>query len=336
MQLGDVVSHQTPLSSSEATPLVEVKGLVKYFPTKKGGLISRSQAFVNAVDDISFDIGRGETLGLVGESGCGKSTTSRLLVRLLDPTGGTIRFDGEDIASLSGGALRRRRRDFQIIFQDPYSSLNPRMRVNDLLSEPMEIAGVASSDRESRVAELLDMVGLARQHAERFPHEFSGGQRQRIGIARALALKPKFVVCDEPVSALDVSVQAQIVNLLMDLQNELGLTYLFVAHDLSVVRHISNRVAVMYLGKIVEIASRSSIFSNPQHPYTQALISSVPAARPRTARIMVPLNGEVPSPTSPPSGCRFHTRCPMAISRCLTEEPALREISMHSVACHLA
>src|SRR3546814_454548 len=235
----------SPPSRPEA-PLVQVQGLVKHFPVNKGGLISRRVGAVHAVDGISFDIRRGETLGLVGESGCGKSTTSQLLVRLLDPTAGTIRFEGDDIARLSGTALRRRRRDFQIIFQDPYSSLNPRMRVRELLSEPMDIAGVSQRDRDARIFELLDVVGLARQHAERFPHEFSGGQRQRIGIARALALRPKFVVCDEPVSALDVSVQAQIVNLLKDLQREFGLTYLFVAHDLSVVRHISDRVAVMY------------------------------------------------------------------------------------------
>ncbi|WP_461551461.1 ABC transporter ATP-binding protein [Sinorhizobium meliloti] len=339
MLQGDVMAFQThPRSAATAatTPLVEVKGLVKYFPIGTGGLISRHAATVHAVDDISFDVRRGETLGLVGESGCGKSTTSRLLVRLLDPTAGTIRFDGEDIASLSGRALRERRRDFQIIFQDPYSSLNPRMRVNDLLREPMDIVGVRSREREVRVLELLDMVGLARQHGERFPHEFSGGQRQRIGIARALALKPKFVVCDEPVSALDVSVQAQIVNLLKDLQHELGLTYLFVAHDLSVVRHISDRVAVMYLGKIVEVASRTSIFVNPQHPYTQALIGSLPVPRPRQARKIVSVKGDVPSPINPPSGCRFHNRCPIAIDQCRIEEPALREVEKHSVACHLA
>ncbi|MCG5487305.1 MAG: dipeptide ABC transporter ATP-binding protein [Sinorhizobium meliloti] len=329
---------QAPLSTVAATaeaPLVEVKGLVKRFPIAKSGIFSRNTAFVHAVDSISFDVRRGETLGLVGESGCGKSTTSRLLVRLLNPTAGAIRFDGEDIAGLSGSALRTRRKDFQIIFQDPFSSLNPRMRVKELLGEPMAISGLRSPDREARVNELLDMVGLARQHAQRFPHEFSGGQRQRIGIARALALRPKFVVCDEPVSALDVSVQAQIVNLLKDLQNELGLTYLFVAHDLSVVRHISDRVAVMYLGKIVELAATSSIFSNPQHPYTQALISSVPPARPHQKKSPVSLKGDVPSPIDPPSGCRFHTRCPLAIDLCRVAEPALRAVGTHAVACHL-
>lgn len=330
--------QQIPKSPAAVTldaPLVAVKSLVKHFPVTKGGLIPRRGASVHAVDDISFEVHRGETLGLVGESGCGKSTTSRLLVRLLDPTAGSIRFNGEDIAGLSGNALRARRKDFQIIFQDPYSSLNPRMRVRNLLGEPMEIAGMSSLDKEVRIFELLDMVGLARPHADRFPHEFSGGQRQRIGIARALALRPKFVVCDEPVSALDVSVQAQIVNLLKDLQKEFGLTYLFVAHNLSVVRHISDRVAVMYLGKIVEIASRSSIFSAPLHPYTQALIASLPAARPRQTRKPVPVKGDVPSPINPPSGCRFHTRCPMAIDRCRVEEPLLREIGTRSVACHL-
>ncbi|WP_456840570.1 ABC transporter ATP-binding protein [Bradyrhizobium sp. USDA 4486] len=326
---------QSPAAVTLDAPLVAVKGLVKHFPVTKGSMISQRGVSVRAVDDISFDIRRGETLGLVGESGCGKSTTSRLLVRLLDPTAGSIRFDGEDIAGLSGNALRARRKNFQIIFQDPYSSLNPRMRVRDLLGEPMEIASMSSSSKEARILELLDLVGLARSHAGRFPHEFSGGQRQRIGIARALALKPQFVVCDEPVSALDVSVQAQIVNLLKDLQREFGLTYLFVAHDLSVVRHISDRVAVMYLGKIVEIASRSSIFSAPLHPYTRALISSVPAPRPRQTRKAAPVKGDVPSPINPPSGCRFHTRCPLAIDRCRVEEPLLRELGKHLVACHL-
>lgn len=326
---------KSPAAVTLDTPLVAVKGLVKHFPVTKRGLIFRRAASVHAVDDVSFEIHRGETLGLVGESGCGKSTTSRLLVRLLDPTAGSIRFDGEDIAGLSGNALRAKRKDFQLIFQDPYSSLNPRMRVRDLLSEPMEIAGMSSSDKNARIFELLDMVGLARLHADRFPHEFSGGQRQRIGIARALALNPKFVVCDEPVSALDVSVQAQIVNLLKDLQNNFGLTYLFVAHDLSVVRHISDRVAVMYLGKIVEIASRSSIFSTPLHPYTRVLITSLPIPRPRQARKPAPVKGDVPSPIDPPSGCRFHTRCPIAIDRCRVEEPPLRQVGKHSVACHL-
>jgi len=318
-----------------APSLLEVRGLVKHFPIAKNSLFSREMAVVHAVDNVSFDIRKGETLGLVGESGCGKSTTSRLVVRLLDPTAGSIHYDGEDIASLSASNLRTRRKDFQIIFQDPYSSLNPRMRVNELLSEPMAIAGFRSAQRDSRVYELLDMVGLARRHASRFPHEFSGGQRQRIGIARALALRPKFVVCDEPVSALDVSVQAQIVNLLKDLQAEMGLTYLFVAHDLSVVRHISDRVAVMYLGKIVEMAAKSSLFSDPLHPYTKALISAVPHARPRSPSKAAPLIGDVPSPITPPSGCRFHTRCPLAVERCRLEEPVLRDVGTQSVACHL-
>lgn len=325
----------SPKTMSSEAPLVEVRGLVKHFPVNKGGLFSRRVGSVHAVDNVSFDIRRGETLGLVGESGCGKSTTSQLLVRLLEPTAGTIRFEGEDIANLSGKALRKKRRDFQIVFQDPYSSLDPRMKVRELLSEPMDIAGMGQREKESRIFELLNVVGLARQHSERFPHEFSGGQRQRIGIARALALNPKFIVCDEPVSALDVSVQAQIVNLLKDLQREFSLTYLFVAHDLSVVRHISDRVAVMYLGKIVEIAPRSSIFSDPQHPYTQALISSLPVPRPRRERKMAPVKGDVPSPINPPSGCRFHTRCSWAMDQCRVKEPLLKRVGSHTVACHL-
>lgn len=333
--MSDAMSATSDATPSADTPLVEVRRLVKHFPVMKGGLVSRQVGVVHAVDDVSFDIRRGETLGLVGESGCGKSTTSQLLVRLLDPTSGTIRFEGKDIAGLSGRELRRRRRDFQIIFQDPYSSLNPRMRVRELLSEPLDIAGMASRDRDARVSELLGVVGLARTHADRFPHEFSGGQRQRIGIARALALNPKFVVCDEPVSALDVSVQAQIVNLLKDLQKEFNLTYLFVAHDLSVVHHISDRVAVMYLGKIVEVAPKRTLFAEPKHPYTQALLSAVPVPRPRQERREAQLKGDVPSPIDPPSGCRFRTRCPHAGPRCQREEPKLTAVGSHLVACHL-
>ncbi len=320
-----------------AAPLLRVEALTKHFPLR-GGLLRRGpRGAVRAVDGVSFAIGAGETFGLVGESGCGKSTTGRLLLRLIDPTAGRILFDGADIAALSQRALRPLRPQIQLIAQDPYGSLDPRMRVAAILREPMAIAGLPRDEQARRTRRLLDRVGLAASHAERFPHEFSGGQRQRIAIARALALSPRLVVCDEPVSALDVSVRAQIVNLLKDLQAEFGLSYLFVAHDLSVVRHISDRVAVMYLGRIVELAPKRALFAAPRHPYTRALLSAVPVPRPGAARARIPLPGDVPSPVDPPAGCRFHTRCPLAEPACREEDPPLRDLGGgHFVACRLA
>ena len=318
-----------------SAPLLQVEALSKHFPIRRGLFGLGPQGAVRAVDGVSFAIARGETLGLVGESGCGKSTTGRLLVRLLDPTAGSIRFDGTEIATLGQRALRPLRPQFQIIAQDPYGSLNPRMRVEEILREPMQVAGVAAPAQATRARALLDRVGLAAAHASRFPHEFSGGQRQRIAIARALALEPRLVVCDEPVSALDVSVQAQIINLLRDLQRDLGLAYLFVAHDLSVVRHISDRVAVMYLGKIVELAPKRALFARPRHPYTQALLSAVPVPRPGAGRRRIVLGGDVPSPADPPPGCRFHTRCPRAQPICRKSEPTLNtNPDNRAVACH--
>jgi oligopeptide transport system ATP-binding protein len=318
-----------------SAPLLQVEALTKHFPVRRGLFGLRPQGAVRAVDGVSFTIARGETLGLVGESGCGKSTTGRLLVRLLDPTAGSIRFDGTEIATLGQRALRPLRPQFQIIAQDPYGSLNPRMRVEEILREPMQVAGVAAAAQASRARALLDRVGLAAAHASRFPHEFSGGQRQRIAIARALALEPRLVVCDEPVSALDVSVQAQIINLLRDLQRDLGLAYLFVAHDLSVVRHISDRVAVMYLGRIVELAPKRALFARPRHPYTQALLSAVPVPRPGAGRRRIVLGGDVPSPAAPPAGCRFHTRCPRVQDICRSAEPELAcDPDGRAVACH--
>ena len=318
-----------------SAPLLQVEALSKHFPIRRGLFGLGPQGAVRAVDGVSFAIARGETLGLVGESGCGKSTTGRLLVRLLDPTAGSIRFDGTEIATLGQRALRPLRPQFQIIAQDPYGSLNPRMRVEEILREPMQVAGVAAPAQATRARALLDRVGLAAAHASRFPHEFSGGQRQRIAIARALALEPRLVVCDEPVSALDVSVQAQIINLLRDLQRDLGLAYLFVAHDLSVVRHISDRVAVMYLGKIVELAPKRALFARPRHPYTQALLSAVPVPRPGAGRRRIVLGGDVPSPADPPPGCRFHTRCPRAQPICRKSEPTLdTNPDNRAVACH--
>jgi oligopeptide/dipeptide ABC transporter ATP-binding protein len=319
--------------------LLEVKNLKVHFPVKHG-VFSRARAHVQAVDDVSLTIALGETLGLVGESGCGKTTLGRAIVRLLEPTAGSIWFEGEDLAKLSGGELRARRRKFQMIFQDPYGSLNPRLTVADLIGEALDIHDLAGSRsaRQKRVAELLAAVGLDAAYAQQYPHEFSGGQRQRIGIARALAVEPKLIICDEPVSALDVSVQAQIINLLQDLQQQHGLAYLFIAHDLAVVEHISRRVMVMYLGKVVEVAEAKALLRAPKHPYTQALISAVPEVDPDTKRKRIVLPGEVPSPIHPPSGCRFHPRCPVAERpRCAVEAPELRELAaQHLTACHLA
>ena len=319
--------------------LVEVKNLKKYFPITRGIVIQRQVGAVMAVDDISFDVYQGETLGLVGESGCGKSTTGRTILQLYRPTAGEVRFEGTDLVSLKGEELRRMRRRMQMIFQDPYASLNPRMTVGNIIGEPLEVHGIAKGkERRERVQELLRVVGLNPYFVNRYPHEFSGGQRQRIGVARALALNPSFIVCDEPISALDVSIQAQVVNMLEDLQEQLGLTYLFIAHDLSMVRHISDRVAVMYLGRIVELTDRDSLYNRPQHPYTKALLSAVPIPDPvvEEKRKRIILEGDVPSPVNPPKGCNFNTRCPVAVDRCFEEDPEFREIGpLHWCACHL-
>ena len=321
------------------TPLLEVRGLVKDFQV--GGGLFGTPTVVRAVNGVSFTIRRGETLGLVGESGCGKTTTGRCILQLERPTRGEIVFEGRDLTRLDGAELRRVRRRIQVIFQDPYSSLNPRMTVGQIIAEPLAVHGIVpdGARRAARVQDLLRHVGLLPQHAHRYPHQLSGGQRQRVGVARALALEPSLIVCDEPVSALDVSIQAQIINLLEDLQAEFGLTYLFVAHDLSVVRHISDRVAVMYLGKIVELADRKSLYEDPLHPYTRALLSAVPIPDPalEAQRERIVLGGEVPSPLRPPSGCVFHPRCPIAVDRCRDEVPTLREIRpRHWAACLLA
>jgi len=319
--------------------LVEVQNLRMYFPITRGLLIQRHVGDIKAVDGLNFQIRRGETLGLVGESGCGKSTTGRAILQLYRPTDGHVLFEGEDLTQLSGERLRRMRRRMQMIFQDPYASLNPRMTVGGIISEPLEVHNLMSKrERRERVQELLRIVGLNPYFMNRYPHEFSGGQRQRIGVARALAVQPEFIVCDEPISALDVSIQAQIINLLEDLQEQFGLTYLFIAHDLSVVRHISDRIAVMYLGKIVELTDRSELYRNPLHPYTKALLSAVPIPDPvleeRRQRII--LEGDVPSPAHPPSGCRFRTRCPWVMDICAEQEPKWMDLGGdHWVACHL-
>ncbi len=318
--------------------LIEVKHLKMYFPVTSGVLVQRTVGYIKAVDDVSFVVRRGETLGLVGESGCGKTTTGRCLLQLYRPTSGSVLFDGKDLCRMDGRELRSMRRHMQVIFQDPYSSLNPRMTAGNIVGEPLLVQGLAKDQRayRDRVAELLSLVGLRASMADRFPHEFSGGQRQRLGVARALAVNPRFIVCDEPVSALDVSIQAQIVNLLEELQEKFDLTYLFIAHDLSVVRHISDRVAVMYLGHIVEIAARDAIYANPFHPYTRALLSAVPIPDPviDSERERIPLAGEVPSPLNPPQGCPFHPRCWMATAECQQVIPELREVETgHWVAC---
>lgn len=316
--------------------LLEVKGLKKYFPIKKG-VISRVVANVKAVDGVDFTVKKGETLGLVGESGCGKSTTGRAILRLLEPTEGEVYFEGKDVAKVSKQEMRELRREMQIIFQDPYASLNPRMTVGDIIGEAFDIHGLLKGkEREVKVLELLDVVGLRSQHIRRYPHEFSGGQRQRIGIARALAVNPKLVICDEPVSALDVSIQAQVINLMQELQERFGLTYMFIAHDLSVVKHISDRVAVMYLGKIVELAGKEKLYNSPKHPYTQALLSAIPVPDPEYKRERILLEGDVPSPVNPPSGCRFHTRCREAQPICREVVPEFKDIGDgHYCACHM-
>jgi peptide/nickel transport system ATP-binding protein len=329
------------MSASENTgPLVEVDDLRVWFPITSGVLLDRHVGDVKAVDGVTFSIGRGETVGLVGESGCGKSTLGRAILRLYKPTGGRIVFDGQDITKASEGELHTARRKMQMVFQDPYASLNPRHSVGRIVGEPLRAHKIASGkDLTRRVNDLLGVVGLPADAANRYPHEFSGGQRQRIGLARALALNPDFLVCDEPVSALDVSIQAQIVNLLEDLQRDFGLTYLFVAHDLAVVRHISDRIIVMYLGKIVEIAPADDLYDNPLHPYTITLLSAIPIPDPAVERNRrsVRVEGDLPSPANPPSACRFHTRCPFVQpTRCADEEPLLREVQGHSVACHFA
>jgi oligopeptide transport system ATP-binding protein len=318
--------------------LLEVKDLVKYFPITKGILFSKPVGFVQAVDGVSFFVQKGETLGLVGESGCGKSTTGRLILRLLEATSGAILFEGKDLLTLSADEMRMLRRDMQIIFQDPYGSLNPRKTICDIVAEPLAINQLAGrEERREKAQELLRIVGLDPAYAKRYPHEFSGGQRQRIEVARALAMRPKLVICDEPVSALDVSVQAQVINLLQDLQKDFGLTYLFISHDLSVVKHISKRVAVMYVGKLVELADKKELFENPCHPYTEALLSAIPVADPALKRKRILLEGDVPSPINPPTGCRFHTRCPYVEAICRAEEPVFRDMGEgHFVACFIA
>ena len=324
-------------SNHKGETLVEVNNLVKYFPVR-AGLLQRVVNQVKAVDDVSFFVKKGETLGLVGESGCGKTTVGRTMLRLIEPTAGAVKFQGQDVFSMKPRDLKIARRDMQIIFQDPYASLDPRVPIGESVMEGLHIHKIGTPrERVDIMLETLSKVGLESYHSRRYPHEFSGGQRQRIGIARALALRPKFIICDEPVSALDVSIQSQVLNILKDLQAEFGLTYLFIAHNLSVVEHVSNRVAVMYLGKMVELTTREELFRNPLHPYTQALMSAIPVPNPRLKRQRTILKGDVPSPLNPPSGCRFHTRCPVAIEKCSHEEPPFIEVSTdHWVACWLA
>ncbi len=319
-------------------PLLEVDGLAKHYPMARGLFASRAAGAVRAVDGLGFTLARGETLALVGESGCGKSTTARLVLRLIEPTAGTVRFEGDDITTLGGTGLRQIRRRLQIVFQDPFASLNPRMTVGQILDEPLLVHGIGdAASRRARVAELLQLVGLQPFQSARYPHEFSGGQRQRIGIARALAVEPALVVLDEPVSALDVSVQAQVINLLDDLQTRLGLSYLFIAHDLAVVKHVADRVAVMYLGRIVETGAKADLFANPRHPYTRVLLGAIPRPDPHRRLARQVAGGDVPSPANIPPGCRFHTRCPFVIDRCRTEDPVLHDIEPgHLSACHRA
>ncbi len=323
--------------TQEKPDLLVVDKLVKYFPVRSG-LLQRVTAWVQAVDKVSFAVKKGETLGMVGESGCGKTTVGRTLLRLLEPTSGEVTFEGKHILKMNQRELKPLRRDMQIIFQDPYASLNPRMPIGESVMEGLQIHNIGRPKERWEIAiNMLKKVGLEEYHARRYPHEFSGGQRQRIGIARALALNPKFIVCDEPVSALDVSIQSQVLNILKDLQSEFGLTYLFIAHNLSVVEHISDRVAVMYLGKMVELTDRESLYREPLHPYTKALLSAIPVPHPNVKRERTILKGDVPSPLNPPKGCRFHTRCPIAVAQCSQEEPEFREVRPgHWVACHLA
>jgi oligopeptide/dipeptide ABC transporter ATP-binding protein len=338
--MADVATINRPVTTAGSghnrPPVLEAIDLKKHFPVKKG-ILRRTVGQVYAVDGVTFSIGEGETLGMVGESGCGKSTVARTVMRLVEPTSGSIRLDGHDVTRLGKAEMRPYRRQMQMIFQDPFSSLNPRMSAGDIVGEPLLVHGLANAkEREQQVADIFDQVGLRRAQMKAYPHEFSGGQRQRISIARALSLNPKLIVADEPVSALDVSIQAQVINLMMDLQHEKRLSYLFIAHDLAVVEHISHRIAVMYLGRIVEYADKRTLFTNPQHPYTEALLSAVPVPNPKLKRAKRLLQGDVPSPINPPPGCTFHTRCPYAEARCKVEVPKLTEISPgHGVSCHL-